>query len=136
MLQGRQKEEAYLGSSITTTGGTEEDAEIRCSKAQVFFCILRPAWRYKCISPRAKPRIFNLNVNSLLLYGPKRTSSPNFRSLSMASFGTSWEGGGQRTSRRRTLGSVPIKIQHPEKKMESDWPTLEEAYYHHHSPVL
>ena len=30
----------YLGSLITTTGGTEEDVEARCRKAQVAFSIL------------------------------------------------------------------------------------------------
>ena len=40
----------YLGSLITTTGGTEEDVEARCRKAQVAFSILRPIWRSQFIS--------------------------------------------------------------------------------------
>ena len=35
----------YLGSIVTTTGGTEEDVEARCIKAQVAFSMLRPVWR-------------------------------------------------------------------------------------------
>ena len=58
-----------LGSLITTTGGTEEDVEARCRKAQVAFSILRPIWRSNFISLRTKIRIFNSNVKSVLLYG-------------------------------------------------------------------
>ena len=49
----------YLGSLITTTGGTEEDVEARCSREQAAFCILRPVWRSKCISLWKKLRIFD-----------------------------------------------------------------------------
>ena len=58
----------YLGSLITTTGGTEEDVEARCRKAQVAFSILRPIWRSKFISLWTKIKIFNSNVKSILLY--------------------------------------------------------------------
>ena len=40
----------YLGSLITTTGGTEEHAEARYRKAQAAFSVLRPIWRSKLIS--------------------------------------------------------------------------------------
>ena len=60
----------YLGSLIiTTTGGTEEDVEARCRKAQVAFSSLRPIWRSKFISLWTKIRIFNSNVKSALLCG-------------------------------------------------------------------
>ena len=59
----------YLGSLITTTGGTEEDVEARCRKAQAAFSILRPIWRSKFISVQTKIRIFDSNVTSVLLYG-------------------------------------------------------------------
>ena len=59
----------YLGSFITTTGGTEEDVEGRCKKAQVAFSILRPIRRSNFISLETKKRIFNSNVKSVLLYG-------------------------------------------------------------------
>ena len=59
----------YLGSLITTTGGTEEDVEASCRKAQVAFSISRPIWRSNFISLRTKIRIFNSNVKSVLLYG-------------------------------------------------------------------
>ena len=59
----------YFGSLITTTGGTEEDVEARCRKAQVAFSILRPIWRSNFISLWTKIRICNSNVKSILLYG-------------------------------------------------------------------
>ena len=59
----------YLGSLITTTGGTEEDVDARCRKAQVAFSILRPIWRSNFISLWTKRRVFNSNVKSVLLYG-------------------------------------------------------------------
>ena len=59
----------YLGSLITITGGTEEDVEARCRKAQVAFSILRPKWQSNFISLQIKIRIFNFNVKSILLYG-------------------------------------------------------------------
>ena len=59
----------YLGSLIATTGGTEEDVEASCRKAQVAFSILRPIWRSKVISLWTKIRILNSNVKSVLLYG-------------------------------------------------------------------
>ena len=59
----------YLGSLMSTTGGTEEDVEARCRKAQVAFCMLRPVWRSKCISLWTKLRIFSSNVKAVLLYG-------------------------------------------------------------------
>ena len=79
------EEETYLGNLelIATTGGASEDVEVRCSKTQVFICILRPAWGSKCMSLRTKPRIINSNIKSLLLYGPKRTSLPNLRSCKL-----------------------------------------------------
>ena len=59
----------YLGSLVSTTGGTEEDVEGRCRKAQAAFCMLRPVWRSKCISLWTKLRIFSSNVKAVLLYG-------------------------------------------------------------------
>ena len=59
----------YLGSLVSTTGSTEEDAEARCRKAQAAFCMLRPVWRSKCISLWTKLRIFSSNVKAVLLYG-------------------------------------------------------------------
>ena len=45
----------YLGSLIFTTGGTEEDVEARCRKAQTI-------WKSKFVSLWTKLRIFDSNV--------------------------------------------------------------------------
>ncbi len=37
----------YLGSVISTTGGTDEDIAAREKKAQQAFAILKPIWRSK-----------------------------------------------------------------------------------------
>jgi len=56
----------YLGRP---TGGTEEDDEARCKKAQAAFSVLRPIWTSKFISLWTKIRIFDSNLKSVLLYG-------------------------------------------------------------------
>ena len=61
----------YLGSIVTTTGGTEEDVEARCRKAQVAFSMLGPVWGSLYISLWTKLRIFNSNVKFILLLDPK-----------------------------------------------------------------
>ena len=59
----------YLGSLVSITGSTEEDVKARCRKAQSAFCMWRPVWRSKCVSLWTKLRIFNSNVEAVLLYG-------------------------------------------------------------------
>ena len=59
----------YLGSVISTTGGTDEDIQARKRKAQQAFAILKPIWRNKSLRTATKIRIFNSNVKSVLLYG-------------------------------------------------------------------
>ena len=58
----------YLGSKISQTGGTDEDIKARITKARQVFAILRPVWRMTTISTNTKLKIFNSNVNSVLLY--------------------------------------------------------------------
>ena len=59
----------YLGSVISTSGGTDEDIQSRKRKAQKVFAILKPVWRSKALRTNTKIRIFNSNVKSILLYG-------------------------------------------------------------------
>ena len=105
----------YLGSLITTSGGTEEDFEARCRKAQVAFSILRPIWRSKFISLWTKIRIFNSNVKSVLLYGSEtwRLTKKIITQLQTFTNGadsaTSWECGGPRSSQTRSCGSGRTK---------------------------
>ena len=58
----------YLGSVVSTTGGSDEDAKSRIGKARYAFNKLRPIWQSSSLSVRSKLRIFNSNVKSVLLY--------------------------------------------------------------------
>ena len=59
----------YLGSVVSTTGGTDEDVKVRIGKARQAFINLNSIWKSSAISTRNKIRIFNTNVKSVLLYG-------------------------------------------------------------------
>jgi hypothetical protein len=59
----------YLGSIISTTGGTNEDIKARKRKAQQAFAMLKPVWRSATLRTSTKLRLFNSNVKSILLYG-------------------------------------------------------------------
>lgn len=59
----------YLGSIISTTGGTDEDIKARKRKAQQAFAMLRPVWRSNSLRTNTKIKLFNTNVKSVLLYG-------------------------------------------------------------------
>jgi hypothetical protein len=50
-------------------GGAVTDVNISINKAKGAFSLLRPLWRWKNISINKKSRIFNTNVNSVVLYG-------------------------------------------------------------------
>ena len=50
-------------------GGTDADVKNRINKARVIFNILGKVWSAKNISRGTKMKIFNSNVNSVLLYG-------------------------------------------------------------------
>ena len=63
----------YLGSTVSKTGGTDEDIKTRINKAHQAFATLRPVWRSKNLSSCMKLRLFISNVKSVLLYGPKET---------------------------------------------------------------
>jgi hypothetical protein len=53
---------------VSKTGRTEEDISSRIKKENGVFVQLYPIWRYHNISKRVKIRIFNMSVNSVLLY--------------------------------------------------------------------
>ena len=64
----------YLGSVITTTGGSEEDINNRLKKARSSFGMLGKVWKCRGISRDTKVRLFNSNVKSILLYGSESWS--------------------------------------------------------------
>jgi hypothetical protein len=58
----------YLGSVVTTTGGTEAEVKIRVKKANAALIQLYSLWKAKKISTKTKMKIFSSNVKSVLLY--------------------------------------------------------------------
>ncbi|XP_073814795.1 uncharacterized protein [Musca autumnalis] len=60
---------SYLGSIISTRGGSEEDVCARLNKARVAFQVLYKVWESNNISRKTKLRIFDSSVKSVLLYG-------------------------------------------------------------------
>ena len=68
----------YLGSVVDQHGGTDRDAIARIGKARAAFVKLKNIWASGGISMRTKLRIFNSNVESVLLYGCEawRTTQP------------------------------------------------------------
>ena len=61
----------YLGSIVSSEGGTDQDILTRIAKVTTAFHILRPIWRSRAmsaISVKTKLRMFNTNVKSVLLY--------------------------------------------------------------------
>lgn len=59
----------YLGSIISTNGGTILDVESRLKKAKGRFAMLFKVWRSNTINTATKIRIFDACVKSILLYG-------------------------------------------------------------------
>ena len=58
----------YLGSVVSSDGGTDRDIKARIGKAAAVFKTLRPIWTSAEISKSTKLKIFNSNVKSVLLY--------------------------------------------------------------------
>ncbi|VDO65884.1 unnamed protein product [Schistosoma margrebowiei] len=58
----------YLGSIIDERGGSGADVKARTSKARIAFLQLKNIWNSKQLSTNIKVRIFNTNVNTVLLY--------------------------------------------------------------------
>jgi len=53
---------------VSTTGGTDEDVQIRTGKARAAFITLTIIWKSRVITKATKLRIFSSNVRSVLLY--------------------------------------------------------------------
>ncbi|VDO87014.1 unnamed protein product [Schistosoma margrebowiei] len=59
----------YLGSIIDVHGGSDADVKTRIDKARTAYLQLKNIWNSKQLSTNTKVRIFNTNVNTVLLYG-------------------------------------------------------------------
>jgi hypothetical protein len=58
----------YLGSIVDAKGGAEADVKQRIGKAQQVFYSMKNIWKSNMLSLKHKLRIFNTNVESILLY--------------------------------------------------------------------
>ncbi|VDO52830.1 unnamed protein product [Schistosoma margrebowiei] len=59
----------YFGSIIDERGGYDADMKARIGKARAAYLQLRNIWNSKQLSTNTKVRIFNTNVETVLLYG-------------------------------------------------------------------
>ena len=60
----------YLGSTVSTTGGTDDDVKARIGKARVVFNILQKIWKSRDITTSVKLQLFNSFVfQQFLFYG-------------------------------------------------------------------
>jgi len=59
----------YLGSVVSISGGTEEDATAPLGRARSAFAQLKPVWKSNAYSRANKLRIYKRNVLPVLLYG-------------------------------------------------------------------
>jgi len=62
------KEFTYLGSVVSTTGGTEEDAEDRLGEARTVHGATDKLWKSEIIGRATKVKIFNSNLKAVLVY--------------------------------------------------------------------
>jgi hypothetical protein len=73
ILEGRSIEDVdkftYLGATMSTEGGGEEDIQERLKKARAVFRNLNKTWKSSVFSRNTKIRIFNTVVKPTLLYG-------------------------------------------------------------------
>ncbi|VDP67395.1 unnamed protein product [Schistosoma mattheei] len=59
----------YSGSIIDEHGGSDADVEARIGKTRATYLRLKNIWNSKQLSTNTKVKIFNTNVNTVLLYG-------------------------------------------------------------------
>ena len=62
------EEFTYLGSVVSTTGGTDQDVEARLGKARVAFIAMDKLWSSQVFERATKVKIFNSNVKAVLFY--------------------------------------------------------------------
>ncbi|VDP85163.1 unnamed protein product [Schistosoma mattheei] len=59
----------YLGSIIDEHGESDADVKARIGKARAAYLQLKNIWNSRQLSTNIKVRIFNINVETVLLYG-------------------------------------------------------------------
>ncbi|CAH8289053.1 unnamed protein product, partial [Heterobilharzia americana] len=148
-INGRKLKEAtsftYLGSTISTTGGTgtDEDVKVRIVKARQAFISLKPVWRSSALSVRNKIRIFNTNVKSVLLYGSETWRVTKGISNKLQTFINNClrclvteDQMVRKNKQQGALGMNQPRTYHPtnmQKEVEMDWAYTEKADWGHHA---
>ncbi|KAI8427072.1 hypothetical protein MSG28_014711 [Choristoneura fumiferana] len=59
----------YLGSTVTNSGGSNDDVDARIRKAKGAFAQLKPVWDSNVLTRRIKVSLFDSIVKSVLLFG-------------------------------------------------------------------
>jgi hypothetical protein len=89
-INGKELEDvneySYLGSIVTGGGGGDEDVTSRIKKANVAVAELFRIWKNKNIKMKTKLKIFNSNVNAVLLYGCETWKVTNSITQKLQSF--------------------------------------------------
>ena len=119
----------YLGSTISTTGGTDDDVKARIGKARVAFNILQKIWKSRDITTSVKSQLFNSNVKSVLLYGPAtcRMSKSMFRKVQAFI---------NKCLRRILRIRWPEKIRNEERTLGKNGPRTSEECYQQKKVVM
>ena len=110
----------YLRNVVDHQGGTDRDVTARIGKARAAFVMLKNIWASEGISMRTKLRIFNSNVNSVLLYGcatwrTTQTMQQRSRHSSTPVWGASTKSNGKRRSEMKICGSERDRNQWPSR---------------------
>jgi len=69
------EEFTYLGSVVSTTGGTDQDVEARLGKARLAFRAMDKLWTSQIFGRAMKVKMFNASVKAVLLYASEYWTS-------------------------------------------------------------
>ena len=126
----------YLGSIISTTGGTDEDIKARKRKAQQAFAMLKPVWRSTTLRTRTKLKLFNSNVKYILLYGSEtwRETASSIKALQVflnrylrTMLGVRWPDTVSNKELWRKTKQQPINLTIRSSRWKWIWHTLRKA---------
>lgn len=59
----------YLGSTVTNSGGSDDDVDARIRKAKGAFALMKPVWDSNVLTRRIKISLFDSIVKTILLFG-------------------------------------------------------------------
>ena len=76
----------YLGRVVDSQGGTEADVKARIGKARAVFLQLKNVWSSKDLTLQTKIKIFNSNVEPVLLYGSETSRTTVATTMKVQTF--------------------------------------------------